>query len=102
MNAKESGENKRVRKGATLEGLGVEKCGHKGEGGFKEWREGVTIGWGLVDKHVGEKVKDLVVVVNVLGSNESVIEKSRHPFFHGMKIMEHWVIKKVVIGDYKL
>lgn len=46
---------------------------------FQKRREGVTIWWGLVCKHVSEKEKSLVVV-NLAGSDKRVVEKCRHPF----------------------
>ena len=49
-------------------------------GNFEKRRESVTIGRGLVCKHVSENGKSLVVVVNVIGTDEGIVEKSRYPW----------------------
>lgn len=43
----------------------------------------MRVGWDSVSKHVSEKEKDFVVVVNVIGSYEGIVEKRWHPFLVG-------------------
>jgi len=55
----------------------VKGSAQRKRGRFEKGRESVTVGWSLVCKHISEK-KNLVFVY-MIGTDEGVVEESRHP-----------------------